>query len=259
MKLRHKFAVLSIMSFSSFGFATTNTLYQVSTIGALTQGVYDGSHTIAQLQQQGNFGLGTFEGLNGEMVALDGQYYYINAKGNPSNAERTEKVPFAEVVNFIPASSQQINHVKNFNDLTTKIIAELPNKNIPYAIKMTGTFNSLKLRSLYKQQKTNGMYPNLAKASSEQNVYQASNTEGTLVGFWFPKYIGTIAVPSLHLHYISYDKQLGGHVLDANFTTAQIQVMPINRFMMDFPDTDGFKQSHLNAESIHKDIKKAEN
>ena len=49
-----------------------NSVYQVSTINALIQGVYDGQMTMKDLKKHGNFGIGTFEGLDGEMIALDG-------------------------------------------------------------------------------------------------------------------------------------------------------------------------------------------
>ena len=49
-----------------------DTLFQTSTITALSAGDYDGELTVAQLKEQGDFGLGTYDALDGEMIVLDG-------------------------------------------------------------------------------------------------------------------------------------------------------------------------------------------
>ena len=46
-------------------------LFQVSTIDALMQGVFDGFYSFNDLMAQGDLGIGTFDALEGEMVALD--------------------------------------------------------------------------------------------------------------------------------------------------------------------------------------------
>src|ERR1700735_62979 len=50
-------------------------MYQISTSTALVEGVYWGSVSSSALLEQGDFGLGTFEGLDGEMVILDGEIF----------------------------------------------------------------------------------------------------------------------------------------------------------------------------------------
>ena len=47
-----------------------DTLTQVSTIDAILNGLYDDIITYGELKEWGDFGIGTFEGLDGEMVAL---------------------------------------------------------------------------------------------------------------------------------------------------------------------------------------------
>src|SRR5262245_8910694 len=58
-----------------------HTLYQVSTSSALVEGIYRGAVTVAQLLEHGDFGLGTFEGLDGEMVVCDGEVLQVRADG----------------------------------------------------------------------------------------------------------------------------------------------------------------------------------
>ena len=61
-----------------------STLFQVSNSTALTQGIFDGAVTIRELKEHGDFGLGTFDGLDGEMIALEGVFYRADTEGNAS-------------------------------------------------------------------------------------------------------------------------------------------------------------------------------
>ena len=47
-------------------------IFQTSTIDALLDGAYDGEVTFGQLRDHGDFGLGTFEACDGEMIAVEG-------------------------------------------------------------------------------------------------------------------------------------------------------------------------------------------
>ena len=75
-------------------------LYQVSTIEALTAGLYSPEGSFADLARHGDFGLGTFVDLDGEMVALDGAFYQVKSDGTVHVVPPTAKTPFAEVVFF---------------------------------------------------------------------------------------------------------------------------------------------------------------
>lgn len=55
-----------------------NMLYQVGFIRSLLTGVYEGDVCFDELAHYGNFGLGTFNAVNSEMIALDGCFYRID-------------------------------------------------------------------------------------------------------------------------------------------------------------------------------------
>lgn len=47
-----------------------------------------------------------------------------------------------------------------------------------------------------------------------QVVFEFTQQEGMLVGFWCPAFVGSnLNVPGFHFHFLSTDKQRGGHVL----------------------------------------------
>ena len=79
-----------------------NTIFQISTSGALVEGIFSGAISVAELMKHGDFGIGTFEDLDGEMVALDGKLYQARGDGTVTIAAQTAQVPFAVVTNFKP-------------------------------------------------------------------------------------------------------------------------------------------------------------
>mgnify|MGYP002713031785 CR=1 FL=1 len=79
-----------------------HTVFQNSLMSALLDGIYDGEMTIGQILSKGNFGLGTFDGLDGEMIILDGTCYQLRSDGTATIADLEQKSPFAQVTNFVP-------------------------------------------------------------------------------------------------------------------------------------------------------------
>src|SRR5215203_1726820 len=85
-----------------------HTLFQTSTIDALLDGNYEGDVSFAELEANGDFGLGTFDALDGEMVALDGSFYQIRSDGRAYPVDGQKKTPFAVVTFFESALSETL-------------------------------------------------------------------------------------------------------------------------------------------------------
>src|SRR5207249_10961718 len=100
-----KLATIILAGLLSAGCARRDTLVQYSTINALLTGVYDGDMTFGELRRHGDFGLGTFNALDGEMIALDGRYYQITADGAVKPVRDDVRTPFAVVTHFYPGAS----------------------------------------------------------------------------------------------------------------------------------------------------------
>jgi acetolactate decarboxylase len=56
----------------------SNPVYLSAPVSALMKGLYEKDTTIANIKKHGDFGLGTFNDLNGEMVMLDGIVYQLS-------------------------------------------------------------------------------------------------------------------------------------------------------------------------------------
>ncbi|MDF1761268.1 MAG: acetolactate decarboxylase [Coxiellaceae bacterium] len=232
-----------------------NKLYQVSTIGALSQGVYDGPFTFKQLMANGDQGLGTFNNLSGEMVAVDGKYYQISDTGELRIVKPNQKTPFAEVTNFKPTIHITVGKVDSYQVLSDELLKDFKNKNIPYAIRVDGDFDLVRARNLRTQKKP---YPPLVKAASEQAVFDFKNVKGTMVGFWFPHYWNGIGVGGFHMHFVNDKRTTGGHVLEVKMRSAKISIAPMNDLQIILPNDKAFAAANLDPSFLHKDLKAAE-
>lgn len=207
-------------------------LYQVSAMELLANGSYDGIIMTGDLGQHGDFGIGTFEGLNGEMVVTDGSIYQITADGAVHAVNGTVMVPFAEVTYFDPDTSVHIDGPDNFSTLTAALNDKLPSKDVFYAVRIHGTFPYVKARSVPAQSKP---YPPLSEVVKNQSVFELYNVTGTVVGIYSPGYVSGVGSPGFHLHFISDERKSGGHVLDLTASNTDVQLDGTPGFYMSLP------------------------
>ena len=219
-----------------------DTLFQTSTISALMQGVYDGTMTFKDLGAHGDFGLGTVQALDGEMVGLDGQFYQIKSDGKASRVSDSMKTPFAEVAFFKPEETVTLNGTSNLTELQSLLDGSLGTKNIFYGIRIDGTFDYVKTRSVPMQSKP---YPPLSEAVKDQKIFEFHGVNGTIVGFRCPDYVNGVNVPGYHLHFITLDRSAGGHLLDFKLENASVKVDSLSEFDLALPDSEEFYQADL--------------
>lgn len=224
-----------------------DTLYQVSTIDALMQGVYDGNVTVAELKKHGDFGIGTFDRLEGEMIVLDGTVYQAKADGSVSVAADNQTTPFATVTYFGTDLKQTTtDRPLNDSEFADLMAGELPTQNMIYAVKMHGTFPSVTVRAIPAQSKP---YPSLTNASKQQQEHTYTNVTGTVVGFYTPSFLKGLNAQGYHLHFLSDDKTKGGHILDMTVPADTVVQYDITQeFTMDLPTSGDFAGSNLSAD-----------
>ncbi len=230
----------------------THEVFQASTIGALLEGIYDGETTFAELARHGDFGLGTFNALDGEMTALDGAFFQATADGQVAPATPDMKTPFAVMIFFDPTLVIEAETPMDFAALTEALDHAVPSKNVFYAIKAEGRFDELRLRSVPRQAKP---YPALVDAVAHQPIFDHREIEGTLVGFRFPDYTQGLNVPGYHLHFLSQDRSVGGHVLHFSTAKARVEIDVTSQFRMALPHDPAFLSADLtkdNAGTIRK-------
>jgi acetolactate decarboxylase len=241
-------------SYSNSQDVRKDTLYQVSTIDALLQGVYDGVLPFENLEQQGDFGIGTVDKLDGEMLALNGNYYQIKSDGIAYHISENITTPFATVTFFESDKSFELQGPVNLTEFEQKLDSNLPSENLFYAIKVEGNFSCLKARSVPKQEKP---YPKLAQAVLNQSIFEFKNVSGTLVGFKTPEFAKGVNVPGYHIHFITENKSAGGHVLDFELENGNISFDTTNNFFLKLPTSGDFTKINL-GEDLEGEMKTVE-
>ena len=198
-----------------------HTLFQTSTIDVLLDGNYDGDVSFAELGERGDFGLGTLNALDGEMIALDGRFYQVKADGRAYPVDGRARTPFAVVTVFEPDIHQTLAAPMDFRALCEYLDRVLSGELGCCAIRVDGHFDRVKTRSVPRQRKP---YPPLVEVVENQPTFELRNVQGSLVGFRFPHYAQGINVAGYHFHFITEDRSAGGHILDCRLARGELRV-----------------------------------
>lgn len=234
------------------------TVYQVALLQSLALGYFEGSVTVDELKNFGDTGIGTFEGLDGEMIVLDGVVYRADEKLRTEIVSDKTPVPFSNVTFFDKDFSLKLKNVPNKNELEQKLneIVKANGANSFYMIKLHGEFNDIYIRSERGQKKP---YPTLVQAlEADQKELTPKNVKGTIVGLYCPQYMGELNSVGWHFHFITDDKKTGGHVLDLNLKSGEAQLDKTDTFKMNLPNEKKFNSLNFKTD-LHEDIRKAEN
>lgn len=210
----------------------SSVLFQTGNGNALLAGVYDGSTTCAELLKHGDLGIGTFDGFDGEMVISGDTVYQIRADGSVHVMPPQATTPFAMATFFQTDQHLTLTNVTSRKDFLQRLQQKLPGKNLFYAIKVTGFFEHIKTRSIPKQQKP---YPPLAEMVKTQPEFEYDHVEGSIMDFYCPEMTKSIAVPGFHFHFLSKDKNGGGHLLELQAKTLQVELDTISRMYLVLP------------------------
>ena len=247
-----------------FNTATTNAapaqdkeaIYQIALLQSLAMGYFDGSITVKDLKSYGDTGIGTFEGLNGELIALDGVVYQADHNCKIHVMSDKDKVPFSNVTFFEKDFSVKLSDVPD-KDSLEKILNELVDKhgqNYFYMVKIPAEFNEILVRS---ERGTEEPYPTLVEALKTQKEITPQNISGTIVGLYCPQFMSSLNSTGWHFHFVSADKKIGGHVLDLNLKSGEAQFDKTENFYMQLPHKKNFNALNFDKD-LKEDIRKAE-
>jgi acetolactate decarboxylase len=232
-------------------------IYQVALLQSMTLGDYKGTVTIKELTRHGDTGLGTFDGLNGEMILLDGVAYRAAGDGSVEIVSEQETSPFC-VVSFMEADATiALKDIEDYEALSRaldRIVAER-GKNRFYMIRIDGCFRGMYVRSVPKQAEP---YRRLVDVlAQQQTFFHYENIEGTVVGLYCPPYMSYLNAVGWHMHFLSKDKTAGGHVLGLELADAVLTWDDKDSFRLKLPETDRFNGFDLTVDQT-EDIEKVE-
>lgn len=222
-----------------------HSMFQVSTSGAIVQGLYQGAVTVGELRRHGDLGLGTYENLDGEMILLDGHCYRASSDGTVAEVEDDVLSPFATVVQFTVDATYTLDRVTSFDDLTTRLDALRTTDNDFVAWRIHGEFDTLQVRAACRHASGTP----LVVAVADQSVFAFDNVAATMVGFWSPLYTQAFAVSGYHLHAISDDRTKAGHVFDVKSDRLLVEMCRVSDLHLALPETVEFLTADLSGDT----------
>jgi len=197
--------------------------YQNSTIDALLDGNFDGEVSFAEVARHGDFGLGTVNSLDGELIVLGGKFFQVRSDGKAYQVSADAITPLA-IVTFFRADAVRKIGEGDYPSLQRQLDEMRPGYGHAFAFSIHGQFESVKTRSVPRQNKP---YVSLAEVVKTQPTFDLKNVTGTLVGFWYPESMRHVNVPGYHFHFITDDRTAGGHVLDLSITRGEASMQEL--------------------------------
>jgi acetolactate decarboxylase len=230
-------------------------IFQTSTMGALLGGVYEGNVTISELLRHGDFGLGTFNRLDGEMLVLDGACYQLRGDGSATVADPDELTPFAAVTWFRSDRTIAVSAPQERAALKALIDDALGSANLMIAVRITGHFDMIRTRTVTEQHRP---YRPFTEATQDQQEVTFVDVEGTLAGFRMPDYEQGISVAGYHSHFIDTDRRHGGHTLDYRLAHGTVEIGVRSELHLSLQRTPEFLDADLNPADLESQIRQTE-
>lgn len=220
-----------------------HSMFQVSTSGALIEGLYQGALTVGDLRRHGDTGLGTFEELDGEMILVDGHCFQARSDGSVTEASDDTLTPFATVVAFAADRTVTLRDITSLDDLTARLDDLRSSDNDFFAWRITGHLDELRMRAACRHASGTP----LAEAVSDQAVFEFRDITATIVGFWSPHFSQAISIAGYHLHAVSEDRTRAGHVFDLRAREVIAEVHRVSDLHVALPETEAYLRADLGS------------
>ncbi|MBL9123375.1 MAG: acetolactate decarboxylase [Planctomycetaceae bacterium] len=219
--------------------AVDDALVQFSLVAALAAGDYVAGPTLGEVLTQGDFGVGTFSRLAGEMIVLEGAIYQAHVDGTIHRVSLDDTTPFAAVKFFTEDGRIEGLAAPSLDVLDRRLDEQLARRNVPYAIRIDGEFAALTLRSVAAQSPP---FKPLVDVVKQQVTWSHQNVRGTLVGLRCPPWVGTLNVAGYHWHFLSDDRQIGGHVLACELSRGTLRYDECSSLVLHLPRSREFDE-----------------
>ena len=98
----------------------------------------------------------------------------------------------------------------------------------------------------------------MMEAVEQQPTFHFDQRDGVLIGFRTPQYMQGINVAGYHEHFITDDRQGGGHVLNYSLESGVLTFGAISKLVVDLPEDPDFLQANLNPDDLDSAIRAVE-
>lgn len=231
-------------------------IYQIGVLPAFMNGIYEGDIPFKKIEKLGDLGLGTVNGLKGELVVLDGDYYQMDESGRASKVNPLDATPFTIVTKLTLFKTVSLEHINNLDEVSKCIEKVMDTPNVFYMFRIDGVFSDVHLRSEHCEMMTH--QPLYELLPSIQKKFTLEKSEGTIVGTFCPAYSAGFTIQNFHYHYINRDRTFGGHVFDVKIEHAILKLQKSHEFDLQVFQTPDFYQCSLDVD-MQAALKKVEN
>ncbi len=235
-----------------------NKMYQVSTLQALALGYSKAVITAEELLKEGDTGLGTFEDVNGELIAMDGHCYRADQNGDVTVVAPDTGVPFAAVAKLYGEQQFTLEDMPDITSIRTELTRKIEERfglNSMHIVRIDGEFGKLDARS---EAPYRSHHVTLKEVLDQnQKAFLFENIRGSLIGVYFPDYMDGINMPGWHLHFLSEDRSKGGHVFDVCLREGAAKVDKISNIFINLPKAASFDTYSL-KQDLQEEIKSVE-
>jgi len=224
-------------------------LFQASTISAIEKGHYDYTISIEYFLRNGDTGIGTYNGHNGEAIFLDGVAYNGCASGEVKIMDFPQTgISFGAITKFNPDVPEiSIEDITDLDSLYTLLSEKCMTKgpNYFYVVKIVGHLNEVTVSATYKQRKP---FRPLSMIEKEMRTYDYKDLDGTLVGIYAPKYLGKTSFNGWCVHFLSDDKLKGGKVIALKAAALKVKINLIDKWEIKLPNNKDFVTENFTEE-----------
>ncbi|MBW1606420.1 acetolactate decarboxylase [Lactobacillus sp. Sy-1] len=232
-----------------------NTLFQHGTGALIVPGIFNGTLKINDLLAHGDTGIGSGEGLDGELIINNGTPFLIQGDGMVKTLDNNFTVPFANA-HFADYSITHNTNINNYQSLGNAVFTTHRFKNILFSVKLHGQFESVKVRSVFKQSKP---YPSLVETAKSEKRFEANHISGTLISYYYPDIFSKIAVGGFHSHFISDNQRIGGHLMNFTGFKGDLGIQSFQSLTLELPnDNDEYLNHDFSKDDIESAINQAE-
>ena len=216
-------------------------IYQVSTLQALALGYTKPVVTVQEMIENGDTGLGTFEDVDGEMIILDGVCYQARQDGSIIRSPESTGVPFAVAGSVKDGRIIQMDRKPDIEAIKTELTLRIDEDfslNSIHIARIDGWFESIHARAGAPYHSQHVSLKDIL--SKTQKDFCFEGLYGTLVCVYFPDYMDGINASGWHMHFLSKDRTLGGHVFEASMKSGECLLQKMDRIDIQLPNDAAF-------------------
>jgi len=219
-----------------------NRLWQIMPSMAFKLGLYDGVIKIGEARKRGNFGVGQFARLDGELTVLEGKFYHARSDGSVRLAEDDDELCFAQLCFYEAPQAWNVPGGMDMTQFGAYLTSLMPFPNFFWAFHLSGQFANVTPTAPPPFTKP---YPPFADAIKLRQSFPASDIAGAVVGFYSPPFTGDTGVPGFHYHFISRNGLLSGHLTAFEVKEATVSAARIDQYLLQLPSTSEYEGATL--------------